>query len=112
MNELIISLIVSIVSFITLLLTISWSIHISQTKDFTEKYGWGNYRKFKYHFNRCDWDYKYGGERLKAGDCEYGASIIKFKGIGMIMRTPIDWILAEMYVGRYRGKHKRGGYKW
>ncbi len=98
---------------------VGWMVHISQTKCFSERYGWGDYDKFKQHFELCDWKcVGCEGNYLIADnfDSEYGASIIKFNGIGMLMRTPIDWFLANLYVEEYRegafGKVEKGNYKW
>lgn len=86
-----------------------WFVHISQTKDDSSTYGWGNYKKFIREFEKCNWDNEGGEWNYSMWDREkrsrYHAGIIQFNGIGMIINNPVDYVRVVMYTRKfYRNK--------
>lgn len=72
-------------------------IHISQTKEFTDIYGYGNYLVFKKEFEKYKWSYDKNWKSSLFDydtDSKLHAGIIKFNGKGMLLWNPIDLIRA------------------
>ena len=86
------------------ILSVDYEVHINQVKNYTKKYGKGNYTVFIQEFNKCKWDSKYFKGSLfdRSSDSELHASIIKFKGVGMIMQNPIEYLKMLYYVRQYK----------
>lgn len=82
-----------------------WLVHVSQVKDSSSVYGWGNYQKFIREFEKCEWDNEDGEYKYSMWDRERGAkfhaSIIEFNNIGMIINNPIDYVRVDMYVKKF-----------
>jgi hypothetical protein len=78
---------------------ITWRVHLSQTRDFTEHYGWGNYRAFRHEFECRDWD----NENWRCSffesdtDSKVHAGIVKFDGKGMLLPF-FDWLRVMLYL--------------
>lgn len=101
-----------------------WVVHILQTKKYSLGYGWGGYRKFKERFRQTNWE-RIRWEGIKQYEVsssenfhtihEVADGVIKFYNVGMVMRTPIDYLLATHYAHKYIRKCLRPQYikyKW
>ena len=109
----ILSIVVAIV--VVSVMLVSWSTHISMTKNYTLASGWGNYKKFKKYFEAIEWDYDESFKRslFSSGTAsEYHADILKFNGNGMIINNPISYLLVRVYVYKYIDKNFKTKIKW
>lgn len=103
---------------ITIIAIICWGVHISMVKCETSNWGWGSIKNFKKEFNKyTNWSNEdWGGHSLwdRKSNCKIHADIVLFNGIGMIMRTPIDYLLMHLFL-RCKIKELKGGqlhYNW
>lgn len=102
--EIIIAILLPIIILILSFSLVYYTTHIDMTKSRTKIYGYGTYSKFLREFNKYNWqqgDYFESSLFDGKNNCQIHASIIEFDGIGMIMRTPLDYFLAVMFVRRY-----------
>jgi hypothetical protein len=101
---LLLSLSTILILFLSIWMVIEWFVHIEMTKDNSEYYGWANYDRFISEFNKYQWDNeKWYGYSLwdRNNDCKIHASIIYFENKGMIMKTPLDWLLVNLHIRKY-----------
>jgi hypothetical protein len=84
-----------------------WISHLEMTRSDRYPCGWGNYRTFKREFYKKEWKANIAwksslfnkDEDLYGHDHNYlHAGIFKFDGKGMMMRTPWDYILANLLI--------------
>ena len=104
MEALKIALIAFLVTFILSVLLADWIIHIAMTKSSCQTYGYSNFKKFINEFSKYNWQYDYfWGNSLfdHTSDSKFHANIIKFCGVGMVMKTPWEWYRVKCYVYRY-----------
>jgi len=98
-----------------ILLSIDWSVHRKMTVDNCNTWDYGNFEAFKKQYSTIDWkrrdqwsdsvfDYQ--------SDSEIHASIIKFKGKGMVL-TPFSylqyWFWHRKHVHRCRKDNRSRG---
>ena len=88
--------------------TLSWASHIFMTRE-ESRYGWAWYKTFVKEFNKYKWNVNQSGlvdVATSSHGSKFGCGTIRFDGIGMCMRTPVDWVLAWFYVFRYKRARK------
>lgn len=94
---------------------IMWFMHIDRVKSNCCKYGWASFNLFKKKIMELDgqweWDLRFPNS-LFHNESKVHAYIYKFNEIGMIMRTPIDFLMAELFVRKYIRKRFNRIYKW
>jgi hypothetical protein len=102
-----------IVTFIVVLF-IDWLIHVFAVSNSCSIYGWAGFKDFYREFKKYDWDDKEWRGYLfdRKNGSRYFAGIIEFNNIGMIMRTPWDWVLVRIFVWRYLRSIKPPRYNW
>ena len=80
---------------------VPWAAHILSTKYEVFTHVWGSYALFKSKANKCKWvidPYAKNCLTTKDYKSKLHASIYRFSGVCMIMRTPLDYLLAELYI--------------
>ncbi len=97
-----------------------WFGRIKMTTEYTNKYGWGSFNKFKKEYNKCKWSidanyncFYHAKSRFDyPSDSELHASIIKFNGKGMLL-DPISMLRASSYMRKFEPpKQKKEKIKW
>ena len=89
-----------------------WLTHISQTKYYTNKYGYASFSTFKKEFNKEDWckDKNNPNSFFVSFNTEIHASIIQFKGKGMLL---YPWsYLAFLFFIKRRINAEKEKIKW
>jgi hypothetical protein len=97
-------IILMILVIIAVILLPKWISHDSMTEEHSNKYGYSNFKKFKEQFIKYEWtiDDIYTESLFnKEKDCELHANIIRFNGVGMIMKTPLDLWLVDSFIKKY-----------
>jgi hypothetical protein len=85
---------------------VSWDAHEFMTKKYSDKYIYSSYKTFKETFLKYEWDFCSEGD-FSVGlineqyNCLIQNNIIKFDGIGMIMRSRIELSLAKSLVQQH-----------
>lgn len=106
------SIIIIIVGLIvTIAITlINWSSHITCGR-LLSNFGYATYKHFKHEFSKRVWAKSIYGNILhsdpKSNIAEY---TIEFNGIGMIMKTPWDYLMMKYFIWQFT--KKRANYKW
>ena len=109
-----------VVLFIGLLIFfLGWISNISQVKSnqtFLDQhnFGFASFEKFKENFDNINWSYDknwewslfyYDENSFAECNSKIHADIFMFNHIGMIMKTPIDYWRAIIYVHKYIKEH-------
>lgn len=104
-------------------LCIPWLTHrdmVMKNPDI-KTYGYADYDKFVKYFDKVVWSHeKMFPESLfdYLGGNKFHASIIQFDGIGMVMKSPFDFMKARAHVKSYIKEHfpnlrtKNTTYRW
>jgi len=113
------SMILFIFVLAALMCWINFIIHKSMTRENSKKQAVGTYWDFLYQFNQQEWENDNVWESSffnRETDSKYHASIIKFNGVGMIMKNTLHYFLVGWYIFRLTQAKKRekvfGGYYW
>ena len=100
----------------SIILLLDYSIHVSMTKEHSNKFGKANYNIFIQEFNKYEWDTKSWSGSLfnHPSNSQIHASIIKFNGIGMIMKNPVEYLKMIIYVYKYvkNANDNKTSYVW
>lgn len=103
---------------------IGWLLHADTTCMSRGTYGRASFKEFKEQFEMVDWNYSRGYDALYVEDTMNGhkfsdfiypsLSEIKFNDDRMIMRSPLSYFLAKMYVREYlnKGFHNKKKMYW
>lgn len=95
---------------------IPWQVHKSQVKNHCHTYGYANYQKFIEEMNKHKWEQRGWKDSLfdYQNKSEIHASVFKFEDKGMIMRTPVDYFRASVFIKKYIGEtfNKKNIIKW
>ncbi len=106
--KVLISISMFIVLWISLMIIVSWVLHLGMTRNLNlcpMGYGTASFGRFRREF--CQYEWGYSGRGLVAirhentTTIEIGHGIVKFGNVGMAMRTPIDYIRLYLFVKRY-----------
>lgn len=107
--------------FLTLIILLNWITHLEMVNKDCDVYGWGSYKKFKEQFDKIEWECNYYFNSVFVYHRNYHrnkleskchANIFKFRNIGMKMRTPLDYYLANRYIKKYIKTQRNCLYKW
>ena len=99
----------AIITILTIALTglmitfVTWRVHLAQTRELTERYGWGSYESFRREFERegRQWTLENGSLFECHTASKFHASIVKFDGKGMLLPF-LDWLRVILYMRRAR----------
>lgn len=88
-----------------LVIFIKWLTHMSMTKDSCDSYGYAGYKSFiKEIESNNGWYRKHYKLSLFNEDYQRNyihSDIYKFNFKGMIMRTPLDYLISKLYLRKY-----------
>lgn len=90
--------------------TISSHVHKEMTVNNCDAWDYSSYKWFRINFARYEWeiDHKYGSVFHRISNSECHASIIRFKGRGMVL-GPIDFFRSQRYLKKYCGSKREKG---
>ena len=94
---------------------ISYSIHKGMTNDGFRETCIGTFKDFVYEFNRADMKASktFNGSYFSEDRTSiFHASIIKFNGKKMQMKTVFDWVFVSMYMKEYKRRNKVEQKQW
>lgn len=83
---------------------VEYGTHIDQVKQFTKPYGKASYNAFVEEFEKHSWQQSNVFKNSLfdyPNNSEIHASIIKFNGVGMIMKSPIEYWKMWYYMRQY-----------
>lgn len=100
------AVVMAIISLIFAFWTIAdWQSHWAMTKGCTkQQWGYGNHKDFVREFNKHEWKNEgRGGTSLwdRENNCQIHAGIYKFNDIGMVLRTPWDFLMIRWFIRNY-----------
>lgn len=103
------------------MLIADWNVHKRMVEEYAQERGRASYATFLKEFNKYEWsnEISYGsiwkGSLWAKGSNDetyIHASIIKFNNIGMIMKTPIDWLQFLLHMRKNSRKINKPKYEF
>jgi len=91
-----------------------WTVHRSQTIEFSDCYGYGSFKNFMDHYQSIEWTRESTWRKSHFSQSDIWkkrsgyihAGIVEFNGKGMVLRYPFSWIRYLFWIRKHKLKNK------